>query len=188
MSLLKRIATTMVHHKGLTTTARRYLSTVLAPPPCATQHKHTGTTATTAPGRHNTKNTSHTSNTNKKPSLLCEGTLKESYIKGSGPGGQKINKVKNKVLLVHVPTNIQVSVQKNKKFDWQSKNRKKTIGVESASAWTGWREFFGNRTINGNQEKTKKEKQSSKTKATERKWRKRQKINSSQKMVDGGRN
>ena len=143
MSLLKRIATTMVHHKGLTTTARRYLSTVLAPPPCATQHKHTGATATTAPGRHNTKNTSHTSNTNKKPSLLCEGTLKESYIKGSGPGGQKINKVKNKVLLVHVPTNIQVSVQKTRSLTDNRRIARKQLALKVQAHELGDESFLG---------------------------------------------
>ena len=133
----------MVHHKGLTTTARRYLSTVLAPPPCATQHKHTGTTATTAPGRHNTKNTSHTSNTNKKPSLLCEGTLKESYIKGSGPGGQKINKVKNKVLLVHVPTNIQVSVQKTRSLTDNRRIARKQLALKVQAHELGDESFLG---------------------------------------------
>mmetsp|Transcript_10296 Transcript_10296/g.15499 ORF Transcript_10296/g.15499 Transcript_10296/m.15499 type:complete len:162 (-) Transcript_10296:53-538(-) len=47
-----------------------------------------------------------------KPSVkLNNEDVKESFIKGSGPGGQKINKVRNCVLLHHIPTGIQVRCQ-----------------------------------------------------------------------------
>ncbi|CAM9717878.1 unnamed protein product [Phaeothamnion confervicola] len=42
---------------------------------------------------------------------LEEEDLEEKFIKGSGPGGQKINKVRNRVQLVHRPTGIAVSCQ-----------------------------------------------------------------------------
>ena len=46
--------------------------------------------------------------------------IQEAFTRGSGPGGQKINKTNNCVELFHVPTGIQVRVQKHRE---QSKNR-----------------------------------------------------------------
>ncbi|CAI5731368.1 unnamed protein product [Hyaloperonospora brassicae] len=40
--------------------------------------------------------------------------LDESFVKGSGKGGQKINKVRNCVLLTHLPTGLQVRTQKTR--------------------------------------------------------------------------
>ena len=38
----------------------------------------------------------------------------ESYVRGSGPGGQKVNKTSNKVVLRHIPTNIIVQCQETR--------------------------------------------------------------------------
>merc|ERR1712166_1364305 len=38
-------------------------------------------------------------------------TIRESFVKGRGPGGQKINKARNCVQLTHQPTGVQVQVQ-----------------------------------------------------------------------------
>ena len=45
------------------------------------------------------------------PVQLREEDLEESFVKGSGHGGQKINKTSSRVLLVHVPTGLKVSCQ-----------------------------------------------------------------------------
>ena len=42
---------------------------------------------------------------------IPEVDLSEKFVKGSGPGGQKINKVKNMVQLRHLPTGIMVQCQ-----------------------------------------------------------------------------
>lgn len=47
----------------------------------------------------------------KKPIEIMEEDLIESFVRGSGPGGQKINKSKNNVCLVHKPTGISVQCQ-----------------------------------------------------------------------------
>ena len=44
----------------------------------------------------------------KSPLIIDEKDLTETFIRGSGPGGQSVNKSKNRVRLVHVPTGIQV--------------------------------------------------------------------------------
>jgi len=53
---------------------------------------------------------------------LNEDDLAETFVRGSGPGGQKTNKTSNRVLLVHEPTQIRVechdtrSLQQNRKI------------------------------------------------------------------------
>lgn len=46
--------------------------------------------------------------------------IEENFTRGSGHGGQKINKTSSAVQLRHVPTGIEVKVQKHRE---QSKNR-----------------------------------------------------------------
>lgn len=56
-----------------------------------------------------------TDNNKKKPErqkiVLDEKDLEEKFIKGSGPGGQAINKRVNCVDLRHIPTGIRVQVR-----------------------------------------------------------------------------
>ena len=42
---------------------------------------------------------------------IAEEDLTETFVRGSGPGGQKINKTSNRVVLVHNPTQVRVEVQ-----------------------------------------------------------------------------
>ena len=51
---------------------------------------------------------------------VSESDLDESFIRSSGPGGQKINKTSSCVYLVHVPTNLSVKCQRERS---QSLNR-----------------------------------------------------------------
>ncbi|GAB9467107.1 Peptide chain release factor c12orf65 [Globisporangium polare] len=53
----------------------------------------------------------------KQPIVLREEDLEESFVKGSGKGGQKINKVRNCVLLKHTPTGLHVRCQKTRSLD-----------------------------------------------------------------------
>jgi len=45
------------------------------------------------------------------PPELKESDLEESFVRGSGPGGQSINKTSNNVQLLHKPSGIRVSCQ-----------------------------------------------------------------------------
>ena len=46
--------------------------------------------------------------------ILDEKDIEEAFCRGSGPGGQKINKSTNKVRLRHVPTGVTVAVQEQR--------------------------------------------------------------------------
>ncbi|TMW58322.1 hypothetical protein Poli38472_011910 [Pythium oligandrum] len=48
---------------------------------------------------------------------LREEDLDESFVKGWGKGGQKINKVRNCVLLKHIPTGLHVRCQETRSLD-----------------------------------------------------------------------
>ncbi|TDH72796.1 hypothetical protein CCR75_004095 [Bremia lactucae] len=58
---------------------------------------------------------------------LKESELSESFVKGSGKGGQKINKVRNCVLLTHVPTGLQVQCQKTRSLDGNRRAARKLL-------------------------------------------------------------
>ena len=51
---------------------------------------------------------------------IREEDLEESFIRGTGAGGQKINKTSSTVVLVHVPTGVEVRCQRERS---QSQNR-----------------------------------------------------------------
>jgi len=48
---------------------------------------------------------------------LKEEDLEESFVRGSGPGGQSINKTENNVQLLHKPTGIRVSCQESRSLE-----------------------------------------------------------------------
>src|SRR5688572_30718412 len=48
---------------------------------------------------------------------IREDDLEESFIRGTGPGGQKINKTSSTVVLMHVPTGIEVRCQRERSQD-----------------------------------------------------------------------
>jgi len=58
---------------------------------------------------------------------LKESDLEESFIRGSGPGGQSINKTNNNVQLLHKPTGIQVKCQETRSLQQNRKIARKIL-------------------------------------------------------------
>ncbi|KAH8799011.1 peptide chain release factor class I/class II [Hyaloscypha sp. PMI_1271] len=56
-----------------------------------------------------------------RPPLVHENEFTESFLKGSGPGGQKINKTSSAVQLKHIPTGLVLKVQATRS---RTQNRK----------------------------------------------------------------
>jgi len=56
-----------------------------------------------------------------RPPLLNKAEFTEAFLKGSGPGGQKINKTSSAVQLKHIPTGLVLKVQATRS---RTQNRK----------------------------------------------------------------
>jgi uncharacterized protein (UPF0248 family) len=69
--------------------------------------------------------------------VLNEDDLMETFIRGSGAGGQKINKTANKVVLVHTPTNVRVECQDTRSLQQNRKIARKRLGMKLDELWNG---------------------------------------------------
>lgn len=80
-----------------------------------------------------------TSDRKSMPTLpeLNEDDLEESFVRGSGPGGQKINKTSNRVVLVHIPTQLRVECQDTRSLPQNRKLARKRLRVKLDAYWNG---------------------------------------------------
>jgi len=66
--------------------------------------------------------------------------VEEKFVRGSGPGGQKINKTSSTVCLRHLPTGVEVRVQRersqaaNRELAWQELCEKLEVALHQAEA------------------------------------------------------
>jgi protein subunit release factor B len=60
--------------------------------------------------------------------VIDENEITESFLKGSGPGGQKINKTSSAVQLKHAPTGIVVKCQETRSRDQNRKLARQILG------------------------------------------------------------
>lgn len=65
--------------------------------------------------------------TNKDLPQFYENDLTETFIRGTGPGGQKINKTSNRVLLIHEPTQVRVECQDTRSLQQNRKIARKRL-------------------------------------------------------------
>ncbi|KAI8916997.1 RF-1 domain-containing protein [Powellomyces hirtus] len=66
----------------------------------------------------------------KIPIVLLEQDIEEAFVKGSGPGGQKINKCRHRVQLRHIPTNIRVESQRFRDLTSNRKEARKLLALK----------------------------------------------------------
>ncbi|RBR14954.1 uncharacterized protein FIESC28_07456 [Fusarium coffeatum] len=62
-----------------------------------------------------------------RPKPPPESEIEEAYVKGSGPGGQKINKTNSAVQLKHIPTGIVVKSQATRSRDQNRKHARELL-------------------------------------------------------------
>ncbi len=69
----------------------------------------------------------------KQSIILNENDIIETYCRGSGPGGQSVNKTSNKVQLTHIPLQLTVSCHETRSLDQNRKlARRKLVEVMDA--------------------------------------------------------
>jgi uncharacterized protein (UPF0248 family) len=68
---------------------------------------------------------------------LNERDITETFIRGSGPGGQKINKTSNRVLLIHGPTQIRVECQETRSLQQNRKIARKRLQLKLDEYYNG---------------------------------------------------
>ena len=84
--------------------------------------------------------------------VILEKDLEEQFVKGSGPGGQKINKVRNCVVLKHKPTGISTRCQKTRSLETNRKIARRDLALKVDYA------HRGDKSVRGEQEHRKREK------------------------------
>jgi len=73
--------------------------------------------------------------------VILDQDIQETFLKGSGPGGQKINKTSSAVQLKHLPTGIVVKCQETRSRSQNRKTARRILGerVEEAELGDGAR-------------------------------------------------
>lgn len=61
---------------------------------------------------------------------LIEDDLRETFVRGSGAGGQKINKTSNRVILLHTPTDCRVECQETRSLQQNRKIARKRLRLK----------------------------------------------------------
>lgn len=102
---------------------------------------------------------------------IDENDLTETFVRGSGPGGQKVNKTSNRVFLVHEPTQLRVECQETRSLPQNRKIARKRLR-EKLDEY-----------LNGNQSKANVAAQKASTKKTKTKARNR--ARQRQRILDG---
>ena len=101
--------------------------------------------------------------------VLAEDDLTESFVRGSGAGGQKINKTSNRVVLVHEPTQLRVECQDTRSLQQNRKIARKRL-VEKLD------EYY-----NGRQSKVSMKQQKASQKRNKKKSKNRARLRKKQK-------
>lgn len=112
-----------------------------------------------------------------EPIVLSEDDLTETFVRGSGPGGQKINKTSNRVILVHEPTKLRVECQDTRSLQNNRKIARKRL-IEKLDEY-----------LNGKQSKVsvKQKKAANKKQKAKAKSRARQRKKQLQKAEEQGK-
>ena len=71
------------------------------------------------------------------PVVINEEDIVEKFVRGSGPGGQKINRTRNNVQLKHIPTGTVVECQETRDLTSNRKIARKLLRDKLDLLWNG---------------------------------------------------
>jgi protein subunit release factor B len=77
------------------------------------------------------------------PPELDEDDLEEKFVKGSGAGGQKVNKTSNRVILTHLPTQVRVECQDTRSLQQNRKIARKRLRLKVDAILNGEKSLIG---------------------------------------------
>ncbi|EME86423.1 uncharacterized protein MYCFIDRAFT_162030, partial [Pseudocercospora fijiensis CIRAD86] len=112
--------------------------------------------------------------------VIPESDIEESFLKGTGPGGQKINKTSSAVQLKHLPTGIVVKNQATRSREQNRKNARRILGEKLEDMEKG---PLSRTALKAEKERRKK---ASASKKARRKYRKLDEANAASKSEDDG--
>lgn len=119
------------------------------------------------------KNTNNNNNQSSLPKLKDE-DLEEKFVRGSGNGGQKVNKTSNRVILLHIPTQLRVECQDTRSLQQNRKIARKRLQQKLDTLVNGATSKKAKA-----QQKIRKKKQKSKSKAKKMELAEKQEQNKS---------
>ena len=131
--------------------------------------------SSTSGGYGNRKSQSQPLPKNRPLPTVDEADLTETFIRGSGPGGQKINKTSNRVVLVHNPTQLRVECQETRSLPQNRKLARRRM-QEKLDEY-----LFGSRYSKQGQAEQKASQRKAKAKARSRARHKRKRLEQQQK-------
>jgi uncharacterized protein (UPF0248 family) len=97
---------------------------------------------------------------------LSDADLTETFVRGSGPGGQKVNKTSNRVVLVHEPTQLRVECQDTRSLQQNRKLARKRLQLKLDVFLNG---SESRESVKAQEASSKKQKQKAKSRARQRK-------------------
>ncbi|CAG5136388.1 unnamed protein product [Candidula unifasciata] len=97
----------------------------------------------------------------KFPELKPE-ELEESFVRGSGPGGQSVNKTSNCVVLKHIPSGIVVKCHETRSLEDNRKLARQKLEEKLDQMWNGDESFVSQVSADGAKHKQEKKRRAKK--------------------------
>lgn len=119
----------------------------------------------------------HTLDYSRVPKLKEE-DLEEAFVRGSGPGGQAVNKTNNCVVLTHKPTGLVVKVHQSRLQDENRKLARELLVEKLDIHLNGEHSLQAQRKLLQEQKRRKEEQRRNKREQLKKLWREREGINS----------
>lgn len=106
---------------------------------------------------------------------LDEKDLEEQFVRGSGPGGQVVNKTANAVVLRHVPTNLIVKCHAHRMMDQNRKEARRLMVIKLDNHLNGERSVEAQELVVQKRKTGEATRKRRKSEEMKKQWREREK-------------